>query len=348
MEYACEGLHITQKKYASFGRNCCTGCLFMFTETHFPQELPQKELDEYLARGWFRMGQTIFTCHYLYVENNLYPTVWIRQHLPTFAFRKSQRKMLRRHQRQYTVQIRKATINSEKDALFQRHKHRLANPVPDNLQEYLLEGGKKNIYASQEVAIYEADRLIAFSFFDLGKKSIASIMGVFDPDYERESLGYYTLLEEITFGMHHGYEWYYPGYVVPGYDRFEYKLRTGPAEYFDVPSQSWHPYEQLSVPTLSISILKQRMHVLHQLLTDMDFPHEIMVFPGRPHLKENLPLNSPLCIHIRTVDIDWLVDHEVDSGIFRLFRVGEHITLIAQETTVLNLMMGLMRSLEIF
>jgi hypothetical protein len=33
----------------------------MFVEVHTPAVLTRAELDAYLARGWFRMGQTIFT-----------------------------------------------------------------------------------------------------------------------------------------------------------------------------------------------------------------------------------------------------------------------------------------------
>ena len=294
----------------------------MFTQTHFPTSIEPLTLDEYLSMGWFRMGQTIFTCHYLFVEGDLFPTVWIRQDLSRFEFRKSHRKLMRKHQRKYTILVREAIMDKEKDELFQRHKHRLTKPVPENMKDYLLDGGESNIYATQEICVYDGSKLVAFSFFDLGRNSLASIMGVFDPEYEKESLGYYTLLREIAWGIENGYEWYYPGYVVPGYDRFSYKLRTGPAQYFDTYSDQWYPYADLTVDKLAVSRLKQRMGVVHQLLRELDMPHELMIFPGKPHLKEDLPLHSPLCIHVRMGEKDWLIDHHTETGVFRLFPRG--------------------------
>ena len=41
---------------------------------------------------------------------------------------------------------------------------------------------------------------------------------------KKYSLGFYTMLLEIDFGIKSGAEYYYPGYVVPNYFKFDYKL----------------------------------------------------------------------------------------------------------------------------
>ena len=78
-----------------------------------------------------------------------------------------------------------------------------------------------------------------------GKKSAASILGAYDPDYRKNSLGFFTMLMEIQFCQQMSIPYYYPGYVVPGYSRFDYKLRIGPVSYFDLRQQEWLPYNQL-------------------------------------------------------------------------------------------------------
>ena len=44
----------------------------MFTEKHVPDSITGEELDDYLDRGWYRMGQSIFTCHFLFFNDSLY------------------------------------------------------------------------------------------------------------------------------------------------------------------------------------------------------------------------------------------------------------------------------------
>ena len=68
---------------------------------------------------------------------------------------------------------------------------------------------------------------------------------MYDPEYDRYSLGFYTMLLEIEYCMELGLKFYYPGYVVPGYSRFDYKLRIGDVDYFDLYSKEWLPFSAL-------------------------------------------------------------------------------------------------------
>ena len=58
------------------------------------------------------------------------------------------------------------------------------------------------------------------------------------------------MLEEIQYGIDHGFRYFYPGYFVPGVDRFDYKLRMGKPEemeFFDLKFDSWEPFTRYSV-----------------------------------------------------------------------------------------------------
>ena len=47
-----------------------------------PERILPEELDSYLARGWYRIGQTLMTCRFVLYDGNLRSAVWTRSPLP--------------------------------------------------------------------------------------------------------------------------------------------------------------------------------------------------------------------------------------------------------------------------
>jgi leucyl-tRNA---protein transferase len=251
----------------------------MFTEIHYPQEIFPEELDDYLARGWFRMGQTIFTCRLITFKDVLYTTVWIRLNLIGFNFSKGQRKLIQKNRARFNVISRKAIFDKEKESLYEIHRQRFSGHVARTLRSSLFGDTSFNIYDTYEIAIYDGDQLVGCSFFDRGKKTLASIMGMFHPDYSVYSLGYYTMLEEMAYGQQHNYETYYPGYVVPGYEKFDYKLRIGDTDYYDEPSGSWSPYNTLDIHTLLSYKMYYQLATVQVHLKKKRIPHQLWLYP---------------------------------------------------------------------
>ena len=50
----------------------------MFAQIEYPKNLLPEELDKYLASGWFRMRQTIFTTNFLHFNQQFYSAIWLR------------------------------------------------------------------------------------------------------------------------------------------------------------------------------------------------------------------------------------------------------------------------------
>lgn len=251
----------------------------MITEIHYPEMLAPEKLDEYLARGWFRMGMMIFTCHFLCFENELYSAVWTRLPLEDYKFSKSLRKILKRNSERFRVVIRPAEFNTEKDELYQLHKTRFEGYIAPTLSESLFgNSNRSNIYNTWETSIYEGDKLIGASFFDLGSDSMASIMGLFDPSYERYSLGIFTMLLEIQYGQNQNMQYYYPGYVVPGYERFDYKLRVGQVEYYHLRKQSWEHIDTLTHEDLPAELLLAKLQAVEDRLVEANIPYRKYVY----------------------------------------------------------------------
>lgn len=251
----------------------------MFTQIHYPKRLSADTLDLYLEQGWFRMGQMIFTCQFLCFHGDLYTAVWTRLELKDHQFRRGQRKLMNKNARTFNLIIRPAQFDQEKDQLYQHHKKRFEGYVAGSLRESLFGESNRDIYNTYEICIYDQDRLVGASFFDIGEDSTASIMGLFDAEYKEYSLGYYTMLLEIEWAKANGKTLYYPGYVVPKYGRFDYKLRIGEVDYFDIFSKSWLPWKGLKEEELISEILKNKLGTLKTALAKVNIHTEQILYP---------------------------------------------------------------------
>jgi len=252
----------------------------MFAEKHYPDFMAPEQLDAYLAKGWYRMGQTIFTTHFLCFGEQFYSALWIRLPLQGYRFRKSLRKTMRKNDSCFTTHFRKAYIDREKEVLYQRYKANFPGLLAPTLRDSLLDGEDFNIYNTFEVAVYADRRLVAASFFDLGRESAASIMGMYDPAYAKYSLGFFTMLKEIEFCLEHGFLFYYPGYVVPGYQRFDYKIRIGKeVEYYDLGSNQWHPYHSLNEEHIPLQKMQRRLGGLQEHLRAVNIRTDLRYYP---------------------------------------------------------------------
>ena len=250
----------------------------MFTEINNLEQMTPQQLDAYLNRGWFRMGQMIFTCRFLNFGNDLYTAVWIRLDLKEYKFRKSLRKILKKNGERFRIVVRRAVFNMEKEMLYHEHKSRFEGYVAGTLKESLhVESG--NIYDTWEICVYDGYRLVAVSFFDNGSDSLASIMGLFDPAYTKYSLGFYTMLLEISIGLENNKKYYYPGYVVPGYQRFDYKLRVGETDYYLPETNEWRPYSEMIFEELPSEILNRKLKEIQTVLTDAGIDNRKILYP---------------------------------------------------------------------
>jgi arginine-tRNA-protein transferase len=219
--------------------------LFPYVDKNTPFVLSPESLDWYLSKGWYRMGGHIFTTHFLFFQEQPFSAIWIRQDLKTHQFSKSQRKLMRKNAKLFDVASGPRIIDVEREKLYARYAANfdghLSPTISDSLEDYKVNTG---IFNTWETTIRDkiSGKLVAVSYFDLGGTSTASILGIYDPLLNTFSLGYYTMLLEMKFCHERRLEYYYPGYVVPGYQRFDYKLRLRASEYFDLRSKSWIPY----------------------------------------------------------------------------------------------------------
>lgn len=251
----------------------------MFAQVHHPQKLLPGELDGYLEKGWFRMGQTIFTTNFLNFKHQLYSAVWLRIVLPELVHDRQWQKLEKRNAA-FRTEVQTATITPAKEELYAKYKQGISFEVSSSLKELLYRNAIYDIYHTHEVCIYDGGKLIAAGFFDIGDKSGAGITSFYDPDYKKYSLGKYLIYLKMIYCRDLGLKFFYPGYFVPGYAFFDYKLGIGASalQYLDFSSQQWLPITQFSPERTPLRVMRHALFVLHNQLLQLRIENSVLLY----------------------------------------------------------------------
>ena len=253
----------------------------MFTAIHnLTAPLRPEELDDYLSRGWRPTGQAIYTAHYLRTEaDELHGCIQIRLPLGGFTFKKRHRKLLRRNARRFRVTYgRAAAPDAATLAVNARYMALHADRSREDLEVHVTGEYGYRVLDTQQVRVYDGDKLVAFSYFDLGRRTAYAKAGIYDPAYADASLGVYTMLLEIAWLQQRGVAYYHPGYVSPTYPAFDYKLRFGSVEYYRIDSGTWaafdpaHPVDPYAVVEAKLDRLRQYLNGLEVVARVLEYP----------------------------------------------------------------------------
>ncbi len=210
----------------------------MYASLVKPDTLSPSELDIYLEKGWFRQGSSLFTTSFLTFQNSLFDALWIRIHVPPFEPSRSQREILKKTSA-FVVRVGKFVLTEEKEALFWKYRAGVSFQAAHSLESIL--PPDTHLFDSREICMYDGARLVACGVFDRGATSAEGIVNFFDPEYKRLSLGKALMLHKLKACKEDGIQWFYPGYVVPGYGRFDYKVEISPlhSQYYDLTEDLW-------------------------------------------------------------------------------------------------------------
>lgn len=164
------------------------------------------------------------------VDESVSNIVQIRIRLSGFQFSKSQRKLLAKNGRIFRVVYSAQTDNSaEKEELYRLHDKKMyRGAVFHSLAD--VTAGLNESALVKEFRVYHGERLVALSYFEEGNTAVASLMGLFDPEYSKYSLGTYTMLLELQRSLAEGRKYYYPGYLMDSTPIFHYKLNLAPPQ----------------------------------------------------------------------------------------------------------------------
>ncbi|GAA4847055.1 hypothetical protein GCM10023331_34720 [Algivirga pacifica] len=195
----------------------------------------------------------------------------LRNDLQSTPFTKSQRKLLRKNRKKFRREITPLNITTEKEVLYRKYKKaRFPEQIERSLEDFFghtTHPFSEECYDTWEINYYNNhNELVAVSYFDKGKYSLGSIMCTFDMAYDNDSLGFYSMLEEIEYARSLELRYYYAGYVLDVPSCFDYKLRLQNTQFYNWEGDwsSWKTFDLSKV---------YRQKLLQQLCQTMDFIH---------------------------------------------------------------------------
>ncbi|MCU0373880.1 MAG: arginyl-tRNA--protein transferase [Chitinophagaceae bacterium] len=230
-------------------------------------DFTQQALDEYLARGWFRMGQRMFTTHYLFLDEKFFSAVWLRYRLAE-ELRPLLKKRIRKIAAEVEMHEGEWMHSAEQEALYEAYAAQSGLQLSPTLQQLLQGNRKHNAFSTRQLCFTKNGKLVGLGIFDKGLQTAAGIINCFSPVIKQYSPGKALMYSKMLSCMDQGISYFYPGYAVPGHSRFDYKLQIAPAytEWYNPATQCWYRYEVdeplpdwLNIQSHNLSELRQAL-----------------------------------------------------------------------------------------
>jgi arginyl-tRNA--protein-N-Asp/Glu arginylyltransferase len=205
--------------------------------------------DQLLAAGYYRMQHLMFTCNDTALGDNApaVPVFWLRTLVNRCKLNKSAKTILKKCEN-FSVNLQTAYVDDEVENLYGLYKHHVPFSVSSTCGDYLHQEIVPQPFDSMMVQVRDQDQLIAAGYFDKGSESIAGIMNIYHPEYNKYSLGKLLMLQKLQYALSQNKSFYYTGYISTGSTRFDYKTFPDPTavEVLLPDKQEWQPYHLLS------------------------------------------------------------------------------------------------------
>ena len=200
-----------------------------------------EQMDGLWERGWRHFGPIFYRYKEALTNVGLRHVLPLRIDVGNFTPSKSQRRVLRKNS-DVEIRVKQAQLDPDRQKLFDLHKQRFADNVPNSLEDFLGPAPQAGPCLTVEVGGYLKGKLVAASYLDVGMQSVLSVYAFFDPEYEDRSLGTATMMWEIIVARRSKKRWHYPGYCYMEPSGYDYKRRFGPMQCYDW--VSWRPLEE--------------------------------------------------------------------------------------------------------
>jgi len=201
-------------------------------EYFLADNIPPAVMDRVWAEGWRHFGVYFF--RYSVAPHDGVPcdVLPLRVELSNFVLSKSQRRVLKNNM-DLRVEIRDTFIDPAKEDLFDRHRRRFKDNVPDSLENFLSEEPAEVPCRNREICAYSGDRLLAMSFLDIGETATSAVYAAFEPEEHKRSLGIFTMLRAIEHTRASGCRYYYSGYAYREPSMYDYKKKFSGLQFLD-------------------------------------------------------------------------------------------------------------------
>ncbi|HEY6999634.1 MAG TPA: arginine-tRNA-protein transferase [Candidatus Binatia bacterium] len=198
------------------------------------------QMDRLWAEGWRHFGIVFMRYPKAVHGGRIFTVLPLRIDLARFRPTRSQRRVQAKN-RDARVIVRPSFVDSEKEALFEKHRLRFAENVPTSLFNFLSTIPGSIPCVNLELCVYLGAQLRGVTFLDVGAQATSAVYAMFDPAELKRSLGIFMMLQSIEFSLRCGCRYYYPGYAYREPFAYDYKKRFIGLEAFDW-TDGWTPF----------------------------------------------------------------------------------------------------------
>ncbi|MCH2178446.1 MAG: arginyltransferase [Mariniblastus sp.] len=192
------------------------------------RKLTLSEADIRLAEGNRRTGEFLYQTRC----PNCSACEPIRLDCNEFEFSPSQRRILRRGDRQLEIRKGPAIANQQRVDLFNRHRLERGLATKESaidLKEYEW-GFVRTCFSSFEISYWLSDQLAGIAICDHGENSLSAVYTFYDPELSRQSVGTYSILKQIQYCQENSLSHLYLGYYINRSPHMAYKTNFHPNE----------------------------------------------------------------------------------------------------------------------
>jgi len=298
----------------------------MVTQKQRLIKIDPQQLDAYLDKGWFRMGQTMFITHFLQLDLQFHSAIWLRYRLNEDT-EKVILKKLKPIEKKFFVDFQSWRYTLEQESLYSVYVADSGLNIKDDLLGLMLGWEEENIFDTRQASIYDGMRLIATGLLDFGKSTAAGICNFYHPDYKKYSLGKALMYAKMRACLEAGLTYFYPGYAVPGYCRFNYKLNMlpGNTEYFHPVFNSWLPYNHgTALPDL-LEVMHKGLFILQQEMNRLKMQTILLYYTYFDSILvdslSKMELNQPVFLYLDFVpglNIGMIILYDLYTGHYKV------------------------------
>jgi leucyl-tRNA---protein transferase len=196
-------------------------------------------MDALWAKGWRHFGSYFFRYSQLEKNKQLFHVQPLRVTLNDTTLNRSQARTLKRNQ-DVSVLIEPAYIDAAIEALFERHKTRFKDNVPESLNTFLSEHPASKPCECLSLCLQLEGQLVGVSYLDIGQTSTSSVYQCFEPSLAKRGLGILMMLLAVQVSKELGKTLYYPGYAFREPSVYDYKKTLRGLEVYDWQDR-WRP-----------------------------------------------------------------------------------------------------------
>ncbi len=217
-----------------------------------PGRMRQREYREAMALGMRRSGTLV----YRPVCQGCRRCQPFRVDVEVFAASRSQRRVLKRCENQFSIELTRPTVDEEHLALYRRYQaNQHDKDGQDTDEESYARFLVETVTDTWELTWRDSSgALVAVGIIDVVDDGVSTVYFYWDPSLRELSLGVYSALWEIELTKRWGKRYYYLGYLVGGSRAMSYKAQFSGGELWDGENWVRAPSRDLDDPQMRAAL----------------------------------------------------------------------------------------------